>query len=902
MLYLLFFKNNCQNYYHKFYQFLKQYFRIKFIKYLFLALIIISTIILNITESTKVQAAISSTNSSSITSSNISTLLQEGKKHYQAGRYNEAVILWEQVKNNLIQQGNKLNQAVVSSNLALAYQQMGKWDLANKAISESLNILLPLSSQGWQSKIQNLLAESLNIQGSLLLSQGQPEKALDSWKKTNSVYEKLGDKIGVSKSLLNQTQAMRAMGLYRHAKTTLEKVNQILKNQPDSSLKVIALVNLGDNLRTSGDLKTSKQALQQGLQIAQKLQSSSDITLSLLSLGNTARLSQQPEEALNYYQQAITTSPTLITKLQAQLNQLRLLLETKKRQEAEVLISQIQPQFQNLPPSRTSIYARVNFVQSLIKATGKDLGTDKKPEISETSSFTSISNSELVKILADGAKQADAIGDKRAQSYALGHLGQLYERNQQYTDAQKLTEKALFLAQTTNAADIAYRWQWQLGRLLKNNNKLDEAIISYGEAVKTLGYIRQDLVASNLDVQFSFRESVEPVYRELVSLLLTPQIMKGNKEVEQRNLKKAREVIESLQLAELDNYFKEACLTARPQQIDQIDSQAAVIYPIILSERLEVIVSIPNQPLHHYTAAISEQDAEKIFEKMRHSMRRTSLEKERLHIAQKVYDLVIKPAEEDFTKNNIKTLAFVLDGAMKNIPMAALYDGQHYLVEKYSLALTPGLQLLAPRPLEKNQLKVLVGGLSESRQGFISLPGVETEVKEIKSEISSQILLNQTFTGKQLQKKISSTSFPIVHLATHGQFSSHPEDTFIVTWDNRIDVKQLGELLQSREQENRRPIELLVLSACQTADGDKRAALGLAGVAVKSGARSTVASLWPVDDQSTSLLMLEFYSKLNQPQFTKAKALQNAQLALMKQPNFKHPYYWAPFVMVGNWL
>jgi CHAT domain-containing protein len=142
----------------------------------------------------------------------------------------------------------------------------------------------------------------------------------------------------------------------------------------------------------------------------------------------------------------------------------------------------------------------------------------------------------------------------------------------------------------------------------------------------------------------------------------------------------------------------------------------------------------------------------------------------------------------------------------------------------------------------------------------------------------------------------------VVHLATHGQFSSNAENTFILAWNERISVKQLGRLLEAREQNDRKPIELLVLSACQTAAGDNRAALGLAGVAVRSGARSTLATLWPVDDRSTSDFMGEFYQALAQSQVTKAQAVRQAQLALLKQPKFRHPFYWAPFVLIGNWL
>jgi CHAT domain-containing protein len=192
-------------------------------------------------------------------------------------------------------------------------------------------------------------------------------------------------------------------------------------------------------------------------------------------------------------------------------------------------------------------------------------------------------------------------------------------------------------------------------------------------------------------------------------------------------------------------------------------------------------------------------------------------------------DPLVRPAESDLAASGIKTLVFALDGSLKNLPMAALHDGQQYLVEKYSLALTPSLQLLQPKALTRQQIKVLVGGLSEARQNFPALPGVESEVKQIQSELPAKVLLNQQFISTALQSQIEAVPFPVVHLATHGQFSSEADETFILAWDERIDVKQLGGLLQAREQSARKPIELLVLSACQTATGDNRAALGLAG-------------------------------------------------------------------------
>ena len=142
----------------------------------------------------------------------------------------------------------------------------------------------------------------------------------------------------------------------------------------------------------------------------------------------------------------------------------------------------------------------------------------------------------------------------------------------------------------------------------------------------------------------------------------------------------------------------------------------------------------------------------------------------------------------------------------------------------------------------------------------------------------------------------------MVHLATHGQFSSKAEDTFILTWDDRINIKQLNNVLKTRDRIESSIIELLVLSACQTAVGDKRAALGLAGMAVRAGARSTLASLWSVNDAATASFMIKFYQNLTDNKVTKAEAVRRAQLSLLQNPDYSHPYFWAPFILVGNWL
>ncbi|NES24121.1 MAG: CHAT domain-containing protein, partial [Symploca sp. SIO3E6] len=417
------------------------------------------------------------------------------------------------------------------------------------------------------------------------------------------------------------------------------------------------------------------------------------------------------------------------------------------------------------------------------------------------------------------------------------------------------------------------------------------------------------------------------------------------------------------------------CLTANPVEIDQIDPKAGVINPIVLQDRMEIIVTLPDpeaesgvQLLHKSVTLSPEEQQESFidtFAKLREAVApRVSVDPNRgeneeleldksetdksestdteaeeskkragigvvtvegfvpgnrenyLPLAQKVYNWLIRPIEQDLANSEVETLVFILDAPLLNLPMAVLHDGNQYLIEKYAIALTPSLQLLESESLERGELTALKAGIfadppevkvesSDKVINFAELPNVEKELNQIQSQVPGELIVNEKFTNSAIQKAIGLAPFPVVHLATHGLFSSTPEETFILTWEDTLNIDQLNQLLRGREEGQRKPIELLVLSACQTATGDRRAALGLAGVAVKAGARSTLATLWVVNDAATAELMIDFYQELNQDKtISKAQALRRAQISMIQgdNPEQQKPYYWAPFVLVGNWL
>ncbi|MBE9001540.1 CHAT domain-containing protein [Nostoc sp. LEGE 12447] len=834
------------------------------------------------------------------TTSTVNLLVQQSQALYEAGQFMEAVQLLKKAANEFKANNDVLNEAISLSNLSLAYQKLGKWQEATEAIAQSIKLLQTIKDSDSSQAQSQIFAQALDVQGNLELARGQTEAALGTWQEAAKIYQQLNDTSALIRNRINQAQAMQVLGNYLQAHKTLILVQENLQKQADSSLKATGLQSLGNVLRGLGYLNDSHKILEESSSVARKVGDAIVQSNALLSLGNTARAQislgnststdDYTKTAIQYYQQAAQIAPATSTvRLQAQLNLLRLLVEQKKFSTAKALLSQIQSQIDNLPPSRTAVNYRINFAQSLSKM----IQNEVQPK-------------DVAKMLAQAVEVAKSLKDERTESYALGTLGELYEQSGQLSDAKGVTQQALMKAEFIDAQDIAYQWHWQMGRILQKQSNIPAATEAYHRAYNALKSLRNDLVAINPDVQFSFRESIEPVYRQYVDLLLQ---LEENTNQKSDNLLQARQVIESLQLAELDNFFRSPCLLAKVDldQLVEKEKSTAVIYPIILDNRLEIITRLPGKdPIYRNTTKISKNVLENTIEQLQKDLPIASRQPDVKQYSQQLYDWLIKPIEANLADHKIKTLVFVLDGSLRNIPMAILYDKQQqkYLVEKYAISLTPGLQLVDPQPLQNVQLNVLVAGVEQERliegKSFSELSNVTQELKQVQSSVQkSKQLLNQDFTQTNLEKQIQSTPFSVIHLATHGQFSSDVEQTYIITWDKLLKVRELDNLLQTRGESRPETIELLVLSACKTATGDKRAALGLAGVAVRAGARSTLATLWTIDDESTSEFMGELYRQLDAG-VTKAQALQRAQLAILAKEN--RPYFWAPYVLVGNWL
>ena len=507
----------------------------------------------------------------------------------------------------------------------------------------------------------------------------------------------------------------------------------------------------------------------------------------------------------------------------------------------------------------------------------------------------------------DAETIAEKSGDLRAVSFALGDQGALYEFEKRNDEALTLTRRAVFSAQQAQSPDALYRWEWQIGRILAKQGEHDAAIQSYRRTIATLQTIRNDIALrrGNLNAHSSFRDAVGGVYFELADLLLQrADALKNDAEV-QTVLHEARDTAELLKAAELEDYFQDDCvslLKSKIKKVENISSTAAVIYLIPLANRTELLVSLPSGRLERFKADVSDEKLTEVVRLFRLNLEDRSTESY-LEQAQQLYAWLIKPLEPLMVKAKLDTMVFVPDGALRTVPMAALHDGDKFLIEKYAVAVTPGLELMEVKPAERVLPHVMIRGLSEAREGFPPLLNVPKEVDEIEKLYGgADTSMNEQFLHDPMGAKLQQEPFTIVHLASHGHIDNDVRKSFVLTFDKHLTLDDLESYIRPGQLRDH-PLELLTLSACQTAAGDDRAALGLAGVAVKAGARSAFATLWSINDAASTELVGDFYTALTKhPELSKAQALQTAQKKLLSQARYSHPCYWAPYLIIGNWL
>ncbi len=854
-------------------------------------------------------------------------LVQQGLELYQAGNVQGAIKSWQTALSAYKPNSRSEEEASVRKYLARAYQQVGQ--LA-QAISQLDRVIAYYRQINQPKQVGRMLTEQAQLYSSL----GQHRRAIAI--------------------LCGQNQI--------NAACTQDSALEIAHRQSDYLGEVAAWGSLGNAHRLQGEYDQAIQDFERSLEIAKQIDNQIYVGSTLNGLANTyASLAKRNErraqfasesgdkkaaqkfqqdavgddnQAVQYFEKSLNLARTQSdrpSELRSLLSLVRLYHRQHQVDDTALANNTLQQSLvvlEQLPDSRDKAYAAIQLANLLQLVTLERADADADPA---TQCLESELSPKSVELLLQAVAIAQRLQDREAESFALGRLGHVYECRKDYQQAINLTQQALL---ATVANESLYLWAWQAGRLFKAQGQVPEAIDFYEKSVDSLKSIRSDLALQQRDFQFDFRDNVEPVYREAIKLHLE-QIEHLDRESDiQQNLESVLNTVDELRLAELQNYLGNDCALAPvAKSVALVGKNTAVLSSIVLKDRLAIILSLPDGDESFKSrlawVPVKSQELRDIINGLRLNLeKRSDLENTFSARSQQVYDWFIRPFVSDLEREKIDTLVFIQDGILRSIPMAALSDGKQFLVEKYAIANTPTLTLTNPTQSSPKAMRVLAFGLTEPATVetdagpafFEPLSQVKSELKNVTTIMSkSQGLLDRDFTSSRLQQELEKDAYPVIHLATHGKFGIDARETFLVTgnkvrenrqksptterYNEKLTMNELYQVISNTRQKDT-PIELLTLTACETAVGSDREALGLAGISLQAGAQSAIASLWKVDDAATVQLIVTFYQRW-QGGLSKAKALQAAQIAWIEahqQELYSHPGYWAPFILIGNWL
>lgn len=798
--------------------------------------------------------------------------MKSGNLAFRQGGVSQAAVKWTEAARLYEQEGKVKEQIQALINLGRAFQQLGQY----KKSALTLQVALKLCEQ---QDDRRRMTTVLGALGNVSLALGRPDQAMDYLGKAMTVAreDQQSDLIALllndlGNAFAGQNLNVEAIDAYLDSYDRAVSTGQV-------SLAVTALINEAGAETQEGRYAEAKEALDTASQALESLEDSHEKANALVSIGmgyDDLRLRLTP--------------PRVIAKIDSLDSNV-----IEGSRGAKVIQGHMPgiaspPEQKSSNPAITASQALRSRVLSVPSSATNDLPpSDEELYRRASESF------------AAATTMAHALGDWRTESYARGYLGYLLEKERRLENALEETRKAIFAAQKANAPESLYRWHWQSGRQLKALGREDEALSAYRRAVYILQPIRYEFSVGYQSQRHSFRDSVAPLFSELADLLLQRAGRAHNPDDYQSLLIQARDTTEALKAAELQDYFRDECVkTARTRKsLDQVAQATAIIYPIILSDRLELLVNFPT--------GLKRIPVEVPADLLTHEVRlfRKNLQdrstRNFLPQAQQLYDWLIRPMQSELVSQSIKTVVFVPDGPLRTIPMAALHDGKQYAIQKFAIAVTPGMELTDARPINRARLNLLAMGLTEAVQGYPPLPNVGTELNAVQELFRGKQLVNEQFLVPSMEREMKEEQFNVVHIASHGLVENDVSNSFVLAYDDKITMDRLAQLVGMFQYRNS-PLELLTLSACETAVGDDRAALGLAGVAIKAGARSALATLWFIDDQATSQLVAEFYRQLQDPMVSKATALQGAQIKTLSDPEHEHPSYWAPFLLINNWL
>ncbi|OYQ68036.1 hypothetical protein B9G53_00470 [Pseudanabaena sp. SR411] len=799
-----------------------------------------------------------------------------GNVYLKAGKYELAITIFQQVLASSGMSPDPTSQARATISLGDGYRNLGQYTQSIKFYRQGLELSSKLTDRIAQAGILVKL-------GNAYLKLGKYEQAIALYQQSLAITRSIDHRD--SEGLLSNIARDRLYDSLGQDEIAIRffapRYYVILPEIQARMAEGIVLSNLGLAYERLGQFDKAIALYQQELAIAREIKDIAREGAVLSNLGNAYDNSQQYDKAIVLHQQALT----IMQKIKDNASKGRVLVN--------------------------------------LGNTYRNLGQ----------------NEQAIEIYQQALAIAKEIKNRDSEGTALRNLGVAYANRGQHQQALEAYQQAVIIAREIGDRDGEGTVLSNLGKLLAIKKQPELAIFFYKQSINVRESIRKDIRGLSQDEQRSYLSTVANSYRDLADLLLQQgRIMEALQvldllkiqELEDylKNIKGSDRTLQEVRLLEPERAIRDQQLAIRFEQISNLNLQLAnqiqqlppseinqiptylkqipqgtvLLYPLILSDRLEIILFSPQSlPINH-TVKISKERLETLIIDYRSELLDASSEDYR-ESAIKFYNLLIKPIETELVQANAKTILYATDGILRYVPLSAIYDGKKWLIEKYQISNLVAYSLSDFSPKPQATPKILAGAFGgkaeEKKFGQNGLPATIKEIEAIANSFQNSVILTEkNFSRQAIESKFKNHN--ILHLATHAEFNTGTPDNSFIIFGNG-DKIYLSEITDWQIPN----INLIVLSACQTGVGklgDGVEILGFGYQVQKAGAKQAIASLWKVDDVGTQVLMSAFYHELQKGDVTIMEALRRAQVSLIKSPNFNHPNYWSAFFAIGNGL
>jgi CHAT domain-containing protein len=801
-------------------------------------------------------------------------LLNQGNQQFQISQFEAAFQSWQQALKIYREIKDRQAEGSALGSLGSAYQDLGKYDKAIEYHLQSLEIYREIKDRrGEGATLGNL--------GSAYGYLDKYDKAIKFSLQSLEIYREIKDRRGEGNALGNLGLAYDSLGKYDKAidyhLQSLEIKREIKNREGEGA----TLGNLGGTYISLGKYDKAIESHLQSLAIAREIKDRLGEGNALGNLGLAYDSLGKYDKAIDYH-----------------LQSLAIMREIKNRRGEGSVLGNL-----------GSAY--------------RDLGKyDKALEY------------HLQRLVI-----AREIKDRLGEGNALGNLGAAYNSLGKYDKAIDYHLQSLAIMQEIKSRDGERIPLSNIGEAFNNLKQPELAILFYKQSINVREAIRKNIRKLDKDLQQSYLAKVESSYRDLADILL-----------QQNRIIEALQVLDLLKVQELEDYLKnikgsdrsaqgvrllapEKALSDKlltisldnsqdinnqlanqiqqlpkteinkvPDYLNQIPKGTVLLYPFILGDRLEIILFSPNNLPIRRTTKISKDQLETLINDFRAGLLDAGSEDVKEPSIQ-LYNLLIKPIETELAQLNTKTILYAPDGQLRYIPIAALYDGKQWLVEKYQISNLIAYTLSDFTPQPKNAPNILAGAFGgkagDRKFGQTALPATVREVQAIANSFQNSVtLIEEQFSRQAIESKFKNHN--ILHLATHAEFNTGAPDNSFIIFGNGDKIR-LNEITDWQIPN----IDLIVLSACQTGVGKLGSGVEILGFGYqvqKAGAKQAIASLWTVDDAGTQALMEAFYGELQKGDIPVAEALRKAQISLIKSAKYNHPNYWSAFFAIGNGL